>query len=724
MYWLDNNSGQKDMPEIPGINSPDIQWFHEGGAGRAPSYPGAHFFNMLQAELLGVADSAGIEPDKFKLNQLSQAIKKLIKDATDPWVQYAFPEWQKAYTPYIRGTVVKYGSTYWVSLSDDNKAIPGKDNTKWQEYLFERATIDDVDEGRDHNLIITPPVLKQATDALLNTIAPLMVPVGAAMLWYTPVPPDGWLEGNGQAFDPAENPKLLSVFPSGRVPDCRGYLIRGWDHGAGVDPDSDRQVGSIQQDAMQQITGTFPADTREAQVAGSYTTGVFTERRISKGSGSDGTNRGRLYTFDSARQTRTASETRGKNIATMVIFKTDKAVAEAGEAVPTAIIVSPETLNIESGKTQQFSATVLPSSVSGQYPVSWSVSDKTLGSISQNGLYTSSGLTGKQTIIASISTGLYGRAEVSQYEYVKNITISPVPVLKAGETYSPALTIVPATANEPLIYASSDNDIATFFNGQVSAAGQGQARVSVTGMFSGITAHQTVSVTAAEQPHTGGGLIDVKIIDSSGTYTPSPQAKKLIFEAVGAGGGIPLIPPLADDTHSILVSGAGAGAYMKVMTRHIEPYTILIGVTDAAGSGGATYVYRTANPSLMTAAASGGKNGMQLKLARAEQARLSGGTGGHENILALEKDNTVLAELAGGMGQEAYVLASGIKGNYGIHCNGGSSALGRGGDVQFAIEQKPKSGGGAAGRLIEYRHNGSAFKAGGNGRVIVWEYAE
>lgn len=84
MYALDNSSGVTTMPVVKNQqfqpNAP--RWFTEGGNGVAPSYPGADWFNIVQAELLGVLTEAHITPDKNNLNQLAQAVKKIIMDNT------------------------------------------------------------------------------------------------------------------------------------------------------------------------------------------------------------------------------------------------------------------------------------------------------------------------------------------------------------------------------------------------------------------------------------------------------------------------------------------------------------------------------------------------------------------------------------------------------------------------------------------------------------------
>lgn len=78
MYHLDNNSGVVTRPDIPAVQSSQPRWFTEGGNGTPPSYPGAHWFNTVQAELLGVLTAANITPNKHQLNQLTLAIQALI----------------------------------------------------------------------------------------------------------------------------------------------------------------------------------------------------------------------------------------------------------------------------------------------------------------------------------------------------------------------------------------------------------------------------------------------------------------------------------------------------------------------------------------------------------------------------------------------------------------------------------------------------------------------
>lgn len=78
MYGLDNQSGVNAMPALSPVKSTTPLWFTEGGSGLAPSYPGQDWFNMVQAEMLGVLSKGSIKPEKNKLNQLAEAISAII----------------------------------------------------------------------------------------------------------------------------------------------------------------------------------------------------------------------------------------------------------------------------------------------------------------------------------------------------------------------------------------------------------------------------------------------------------------------------------------------------------------------------------------------------------------------------------------------------------------------------------------------------------------------
>lgn len=116
-------------------------------------------------------------------------------------------------------------------------------------------------------------------------------------------------KGANAAADFAANKQLKLV-------DTRGRYPKGWDHGAGVDP-APVAVGGTQEDAQQNITGSFTVDDMMmAGVAGAfYDAGAVNYDADSRGGG------GHLLGFDASRQVRTAAEVRVKGFIGMWVVR-------------------------------------------------------------------------------------------------------------------------------------------------------------------------------------------------------------------------------------------------------------------------------------------------------------------------------------------------------------------------------------------------------------------
>ena len=75
-----------------------------------------------------------------------------------------------------------------------------------------------------------------------------LVPAGFVMAFAHETIPSGWLECNGAAISRTTYADLFSTIgtyygigdgsSTFNIPDLRGQFIRGWDHGAGTDPDA------------------------------------------------------------------------------------------------------------------------------------------------------------------------------------------------------------------------------------------------------------------------------------------------------------------------------------------------------------------------------------------------------------------------------------------------------------------------------------------------------
>ena len=80
MYHLDNTSGVPEMPEPKDEQSISPRWFGESQQQGGISWPGADWFNIIQAELLNILAEAEIPLDKKKFNQISEAVKSIGGD--------------------------------------------------------------------------------------------------------------------------------------------------------------------------------------------------------------------------------------------------------------------------------------------------------------------------------------------------------------------------------------------------------------------------------------------------------------------------------------------------------------------------------------------------------------------------------------------------------------------------------------------------------------------
>jgi hypothetical protein len=150
-------------------------------------------------------------------------------------------------------------------------------------------------------------------------------PVGAILLYYGTAAPEGYLACNGSAFSASAYPQLYALLGKATTPDMRGLFVRGYDTRNAVDPDGPgRGIGSVQQDAMQPITGTFYG-ARLMRAADAHGTGALYPYPLP--TPDQGADLKSTYSYgiglDSSRVARTATETRPKNIYLLYCIKHD-----------------------------------------------------------------------------------------------------------------------------------------------------------------------------------------------------------------------------------------------------------------------------------------------------------------------------------------------------------------------------------------------------------------
>lgn len=186
---------------------------------------------------------------------------------------------------------------------------------------------------------ITDTYTKDQITAMIGQASAL--PVGSMVGFPVDKVAPGFLELDGSVKSVAVYPDLATflggAFNKGdegagnfRLPESRGEFLRGWDHGRGVDVG--RAIGSVQLDALQNITGTL------TDANASVATGAFLYEPVTTDAVSGvGRTLGKV-TFDASRVARTAAETRGRNLAVVWCIKAWNAPINQGNIDIAALV--------------------------------------------------------------------------------------------------------------------------------------------------------------------------------------------------------------------------------------------------------------------------------------------------------------------------------------------------------------------------------------------------
>ena len=194
--------------------------------------------------------------------------------------------------------------------------------------------------------VATPVATSDAANkSYVDTAAGALIPAGTVLAYagYGNTPPAGFYFCNGQSYSRTTDAELFAAIGSVygaadgnsfNVPDYRGTFLRGRDGGRGKDPDSNRDIGSFQQDATQQWISYIACDERVVgKVAGAVQADASTIRSEAvaagcpnapvntSGGGSDTPNYMKL---SNSLTTRTSSETRPSNYAVNYIISRGK----------------------------------------------------------------------------------------------------------------------------------------------------------------------------------------------------------------------------------------------------------------------------------------------------------------------------------------------------------------------------------------------------------------
>lgn len=239
---------------MPPVNTPD-QLFHDGdptqGIEGTIVYA-EHMNNQqgairdLQQEIINVLREAGISPDPKKQNQLADALSLYV-----------------------------------------GKKVPDASLTKKGIVQLSSATDSDSEE-----LAATPKAIK----ALAQKITELQgtaLPVGTPIPWPSDSVPSGYALMQGQSFNKSSYPKLATAYPSGIIPDMRGWTIKG-------KPASGRAVLSQEQDGIKSHAHSASASNTDlgTKSTSSFDYGTKTTSSFDYGSKSTNSTGDHAHSFD------------------------------------------------------------------------------------------------------------------------------------------------------------------------------------------------------------------------------------------------------------------------------------------------------------------------------------------------------------------------------------------------------------------------------------------
>ena len=319
MYALDNDSGVKTMPEIKSkkFEPADTHWFTEGGNGVAPSYPGADWFNIVQAELLNILKEAKITPDKNKLNQITEAIRGVVDAKVAEKLEGKADKTHGHVVSDIQGLDDALDSASKKGLPVGAIVAFPKEFTNPNGFLKANGTT----------------FSSSAFPDLYRTLGTNQLPnlnrsdVGMTAYFAVDNIPSGWI-----AFD-----DIATQVTSQRYPELYNHLIQKYGSISAVPKASDRflrnagnglQVGKTQEDAIRNITGKLDGShlgagnqVLEGKMIATGAIGTeYANRAWSGESGGSGEQSVSLD-FDASRVVPTAEENRPKSLVLKLCIK-------------------------------------------------------------------------------------------------------------------------------------------------------------------------------------------------------------------------------------------------------------------------------------------------------------------------------------------------------------------------------------------------------------------
>ena len=295
--------------------------------GVLPTAFNAEWCNHVQEEICNVIEGAGVALNPDKRDQLLTALQKLIDNSTVKTSGNQNVGGEKTFT----GTAFfKAGAFVADSVGDfaANQCLQiGSNNVN--SYFYNKRSGKYLSMRNDGELRYDGKRLLNVDDLAG------MIPSGAVLYFAGQTAPTGWLKANGAAVSRTAYAALFAAIGTtygagdGRttfnLPDLRGEFIRGWDEGRSVD--AGRVFGSMQGDAIRNITGQFVSDDYNRSLVNEMLGAFAMTKRNSSlsydaaSSISTGGEYLNAIKFDASRVVPTAAENRPRNIALLACIK-------------------------------------------------------------------------------------------------------------------------------------------------------------------------------------------------------------------------------------------------------------------------------------------------------------------------------------------------------------------------------------------------------------------
>ena len=248
-------------------------------------------------------------------------------------------------------------------------------------------------------------------------------------------------------------------------------------------------------------------------------------------------------------------------------------------------VVPPELTLVEGGR-ESLSAEVVPSDANYLY-VEWMSSDESVATVNKNG--TVLGVKEGKATITAVADGVSGTCAVS---VVKNLTpvtgikLSPTELtMGKGYTETITATVEPAdAANKAVEWSSTDVNVATVADGQVTATGAGQCEIVAKTVDGGFEARCSVSVrdVPLEKMVFANGSEYAIIVERGSTYnliitfTPANTSDRNIKWTSGdeqlattevVGDGQAVVTFSTENTGAVTITATAAASGISVSQR-------------------------------------------------------------------------------------------------------------------------------------------------------------